>query len=1003
MKNLASKFLGCAPQIITLTLLGAIAAGNAFGSGTVVAWGDNSWGQATTPEGLSGVVSIAAGFYHNLALMLDSTVVAWGDNYSGQTDVPAGLTNVMAIAAGYDHNLALKTDGTVVAWGANDNGQATPPAGLTGVVAISASYKFSLALKSDGSIVSWGGTNDYGRAIPDGLSGVVAIAAGAYHNLVLKSDGTVVGWGYNDYGQATPPAGLTGVVAIAAGHLHSLALKNDGTIVGWGCLDDIPPAGLTGVVAIAAGDGHSLALKNDGTVVCWGNSLSGWLGLLSPPTGLSNVVAIAAGSNHNLVLVNYTGAPVITQPVSQTVSIGDTVSFTGFARGSDPLSYQWLFNDTNVIVGATSASLTLTNVQPSQAGNYSILVTNAYGAVTSSDAVLTVVTGPPLITSQPANQTIFAGLSATFSAVAIGPRPLNYQWLFNDTNVIEGATTGTLTLTNVQPSQAGNYSVLVTNAYGAVTSSNAVLTVVVGNPPIITSQPANQMVVVGNTATFSVGIVGSQPMYYQWVFNDINLIVGATSASLTLTNVQPGQAGNYSVAITNAYGAVISSNAVLTVMPAPPPGITNTSANTSPLTVNIVGSGQVQPAKLIGTNLTIGKNYTLTATPTAGGYSLFSNWLSEVSGVTSVATNMPKLAFTMQSNLTLTANFVTNSFIGAAGTYYGLFSDTNNGVSQQSAGFFKLATTKKQKFSGQFRLDGDVVRFGGSFDLSGVGTTTVSRNGKSPLSVTVQLALDGSDRVGGAVSSGDATNGWSSTLQGDRAVYSTANPAANYLGRYTMLLPPDTNAAVAPGGNGYGLINVKANGSAAISGLLGDKRTLVPMAASVSKNGDYPLYAPAGNGSIIGWMSFSNTPARILAGNLVWIKNSGPDGYCYDTGFTNEIGLVGSGYTAPGTGQRGIFITNGVVQLEEGNLPGPVTNLLAISDANSITVVTTNVPMKKPTFTKGSGLMKGKFKHPANPGVWTDMVGVYLQNQNYVGGLFKGTNQTGPLKLESAP
>ncbi|MDP1806652.1 MAG: hypothetical protein Q8K72_15855 [Acidimicrobiales bacterium] len=90
---------------------------------------------------------------HSLALKADGTVVAWGDNTFGQTNVPAGLTDVVSIAAGGWHSVALKADGTVVAWGRNDAGQGTVPAGLNGVTAVSTAFIHNLALKTDGTVV----------------------------------------------------------------------------------------------------------------------------------------------------------------------------------------------------------------------------------------------------------------------------------------------------------------------------------------------------------------------------------------------------------------------------------------------------------------------------------------------------------------------------------------------------------------------------------------------------------------------------------------------------------------------------------------------------------------------------------------------------------------------------------------------------------------------------------------------------------------------------------
>jgi hypothetical protein len=90
----------------------------------------NNHGQCNVPVGLSGVVAIAGGDSHSLALKSDGTVVAWGYNTDGQCSAPAGLSGVVAIAGGNMHSLALKSDGTAVTWGNNSYGQQNVPAGL---------------------------------------------------------------------------------------------------------------------------------------------------------------------------------------------------------------------------------------------------------------------------------------------------------------------------------------------------------------------------------------------------------------------------------------------------------------------------------------------------------------------------------------------------------------------------------------------------------------------------------------------------------------------------------------------------------------------------------------------------------------------------------------------------------------------------------------------------------------------------------------------------------
>lgn len=168
-------------------------------------------------------------------------------------------------------------------------------------------------------------------------------------------------------------------------------------------------------------------------------------------------------------------APLITgQPTNMTVSAGQTAQFSVSASGTAPLNFQWYFNGTN-LPSATASLLSLTNAQPSNAGSYHVTVGNVGGSVTSIVATLTVQTITPFITSQPTNQTVTTGQSVQFAVVAGGSTPLAYQWYLNDTNLLTGANTGILTLTNVQFAQAGSYLVQITNIAGAVTSSPALL------------------------------------------------------------------------------------------------------------------------------------------------------------------------------------------------------------------------------------------------------------------------------------------------------------------------------------------------------------------------------------------------------------------------------------------------------------------------------------------------------------------------------------------------
>jgi hypothetical protein len=255
---------------------------------------------------------------------------------------------------------------------------------------------------------------------------------------------------------------------------------------------------------------------------------------------------------------------ILSQPASQKAALGGSATFQAVVVGTAPLEYQWRFNGAS-ITNATNAALVLSNLVADLAGDYSVAVSNAYGFALSSNATLTIGSAP-VITVQPTNQTAMAGDAVSFSVTATGDAPLSYRWFFAgsaiSTATNASAATATLLLTNVATGQAGIYKVLVTNTLGAVFSSNVTLTLYAA--PKITTQPKSQNVNAGTNVTFSVTASGTAPLAYQWSFNGTN-IVRATNSSLTLTNIQPEQAGAYAVQVTNLYGSALSSNAVLAI------------------------------------------------------------------------------------------------------------------------------------------------------------------------------------------------------------------------------------------------------------------------------------------------------------------------------------------------------------------------------------------------------------------------------------------------------
>jgi pectate lyase len=259
--------------------------------------------------------------------------------------------------------------------------------------------------------------------------------------------------------------------------------------------------------------------------------------------------------------------PSISEDVQdQTVLTGEDATFHVLAAGTAPLDYQWYFNTNSLLADATNSIFTVTNAQMTNAGIYSVVITNSFGSVTSALATLT-VNAPvaPSIITEPQDQTVSPGASVSFSVVAGGSEPFTYQWYFDTNIILSGATSDTLMLTNVQTTNAGTYSVVVSNIVSGVTSSNAVLTVNT-NPiaPFFTTEPVSTIALTGGTASFSALANGTAPINYQWNKNGVP-ISGATSSTLNLTNVQVADAGNYSVTASNSVSSTNSDTVILTV------------------------------------------------------------------------------------------------------------------------------------------------------------------------------------------------------------------------------------------------------------------------------------------------------------------------------------------------------------------------------------------------------------------------------------------------------
>jgi alpha-tubulin suppressor-like RCC1 family protein len=251
--------------------------------GSVWAWGQNDSGQlgdntyeprpsAQQVPGLLNIASIHAGYWHNFAITDDGSVYVWGDNQMGQLGLGSSfpptynspqtlnLTGVVDIASGYWHSLALLEDGSVYAWGDDSFGQlglgevnfaVSPTAvpGLENIAAIACGTSFSAAVNEDGEVWTWGYNASGQLGIASNVNAqspasvelpleVVALSCGGQHMLARAVDGTIWGWGKNDAGQVgngqpgnqplpvqvvglcDTPSAIGGVSPDSAGHIY---------------------------------------------------------------------------------------------------------------------------------------------------------------------------------------------------------------------------------------------------------------------------------------------------------------------------------------------------------------------------------------------------------------------------------------------------------------------------------------------------------------------------------------------------------------------------------------------------------------------------------------------------------------------------------------------------------------------------------------------------------------------------------------------------------------
>jgi uncharacterized repeat protein (TIGR03803 family) len=361
-----------------------------------------------------------------------------------------------------------------------------------------------------------------------------------------------------------------------------------------------PPVGFLNPVLYALGQSadytnnfHDITVGNNATDTSGGlfpavpgyDLCTGW----GSPQGSNLIHSLALpqrlviAPNSTLVFTGPVGGPFNPSALSYSLAYSPTnqAPSLGWSLALDAWLTVWPTNGTLLAGGAATVVAVTPNVLATNlaAGSYTatLYFTNLLDQSVQSRQVALAIVSLPLITSQPTNQAVLDGMTATFSVGTATNALLYYQWQFDsgsglmsltDGGRISGSATSSLTINNVAPGNVGAYSVMVSNAAGPVTSDSASLTIITGQPPVIVSAPASQTLLPGATATFTVTAVGDQPLSYFWQLNGANLanggnLSGSATSTLAIRSATVLNSGNYSVLITNSFGSVTSAVAVL--------------------------------------------------------------------------------------------------------------------------------------------------------------------------------------------------------------------------------------------------------------------------------------------------------------------------------------------------------------------------------------------------------------------------------------------------------
>lgn len=607
-------------------------------------------------------------------------------------------------------------------------------------------------------------------------------------------------------------------------------------------------------------------------------------------------------------------------------------------------------------------SLTFLGVLPG-AGTRLSLDEDEDGVFDGDDPEPGVINGPPRITQHPQNLAVAPGAPATLSISAEG-KDLHYQWKLGATNV--GNDAPTYTIGAATAADAGNYTVVVSNNFGARTSQPAALSVV--PPPVITRQPVSRSANEGATVSFSVTAAGAN-LSYQWR-RGASAIGGAAKATLTLAGVGAQDVGEYSVLITNGATSIISESVSLTVLLKP------------------VLSGFALPDAVIGQEYSL--QLTASHHPTQFSAAGLPPGL-KLNTTTGLISGRPSAAgsFRVRASAANAAGaaprseqiLVVQPFPTAAlGTYEGVVPrDPSPELGNNLGGRLTLTTSKLGAFSGSLWLGTAKHAFKGRLNLQPgtdpEGQTEIVRKTGTALELAFTLDRAARGFRNAALRLGEQR------LELAAALPEEASTAADLAGNYTFALSPPADSS-GPRGCSVGACKISAKGRLTGVILPADGSAPIRLAGPLRAQGAFPIFAltQMKQGSLLGRLQFlvSHTLAN---SELDWFKHAQQGTRSYPNGF-GPLALItiGGAHTAPPTGIA-LNLPLGEAQarllFSDGGAPDPATRINwnafelpagspskprppALNPGQVKLVIT---PGRGTTFTPGTtGSFKGSFK-----------------------------------------